>query len=351
MPTNAGMKVPPPKSWEEFQEITLSALRQRWHTSNLHPNGRSGQTQHGVDIFGDDDLGRAVGIQCKNTETITIAQIKKECDEAEGFTPKLAAFYIATSVRRDATIQSQVRIESGERLGRGSFPVGILFWEDLIVDLASNTAEFHKHYPQLSLDLPGSSGYRLLCIFDFAYFGTGLKKTVDLIFGEFGFMAQENPFQINSLVASLEAASRPLMTSERHGQFVDLGVKLVSSCHAADWTQVENLLVQMQGLVDSVEYDLRGREAAAFRCGFLISRWANSDWSKGTAISGTLETEIEAALTALLPGESVLAKAREFFAKSRSDDSILTTALPHDLFNEVRRVLTRENMASAGTSS
>ncbi|MGH7297643.1 MAG: hypothetical protein ACRELB_22085 [Polyangiaceae bacterium] len=65
MPTYASAVVPPPKSWEEFQDITLSALRVRWRTTDLQHNGRQGQPQAGVDIHGRDDRGRRAGVQCK----------------------------------------------------------------------------------------------------------------------------------------------------------------------------------------------------------------------------------------------------------------------------------------------
>ena len=80
----------------------------------------------------------------------------------------------------------------------------------------------------------------------------------------------------------------------------------------------------------------------------LISRWGTADWSEG--ISAELEEEIQAALTALLPGSGVLGKAQEFFAKSRTDHSIMTIGLPHELFNEVRRVLIHESMSMTGTT-
>jgi hypothetical protein len=61
MPTLAHMHVPRPKGWDEFQDITLTSLKLRWRSPNLTQNGRSGQPQAGVDIYGPDDLGRFVG--------------------------------------------------------------------------------------------------------------------------------------------------------------------------------------------------------------------------------------------------------------------------------------------------
>jgi hypothetical protein len=45
MPTLSNMVVPPPKSWDEFQDIALSALKLGWRTANLQQNGRQFRPQ------------------------------------------------------------------------------------------------------------------------------------------------------------------------------------------------------------------------------------------------------------------------------------------------------------------
>ena len=67
MPTLSNMQDPPPKDWSEFESITLSSLKIKWKSPNLTKHGRQGQAQAGVDIYGEDDLGRFVGVQCKLT--------------------------------------------------------------------------------------------------------------------------------------------------------------------------------------------------------------------------------------------------------------------------------------------
>jgi hypothetical protein len=59
------MNLPTPKSWDEFEEITLDSLKIRWSGSNLFRYGRQGQPQNGVDIYGNINLNEYVGIQCK----------------------------------------------------------------------------------------------------------------------------------------------------------------------------------------------------------------------------------------------------------------------------------------------
>jgi len=144
-----------PKSWDEFEEIARSSLKIKWNSPNLVRNGRQGQSQDGVDIFGEDECGRLVGVQCKlTTKPISIGIINQEIKNAEGFKPELSSLYIATTADRDAKIQRDVRLISRERVNNGLFPVGILFWDDLTQELIKDEAELSKHYPQLALNKP-----------------------------------------------------------------------------------------------------------------------------------------------------------------------------------------------------
>ena len=151
MPTIASSIIPPPKSWEEFEEITLSATKLRWSSQAFFGNGRRGQRQDGVDIFGMIPDGRHVGVQCKNTISgLDELVIIKEIGNAESFEPILASLYIATTAPRDALLQKSIRKISADRIGDGKFSVDLLFWEDLAADLATDQQIFFKHYPQFS---------------------------------------------------------------------------------------------------------------------------------------------------------------------------------------------------------
>jgi hypothetical protein len=94
MPTIA--YVPTPKSWDEFEDITLAAAKLRWNSSDFYRNGRPGQKQDGVDIWGRDDGNRHIGVQCKNTvDGISLSTVNDEIANAGTFTPKLDRLYIA----------------------------------------------------------------------------------------------------------------------------------------------------------------------------------------------------------------------------------------------------------------
>ena len=83
MPTLSNSHLPKPKSWDEFEDITLDALRFRWNSPDLTRHGRQGQKQDGVDIYGMDSFGQQIGVQCKNTiSKITPQLIDSEISNA-----------------------------------------------------------------------------------------------------------------------------------------------------------------------------------------------------------------------------------------------------------------------------
>jgi hypothetical protein len=149
MPTIASSVVPPPKSWDEFEDITLAAAKLRWNSADFQRHGRTGQKQDGVDVFGHDDDDRHIGIQCKNTiDGISLDVIQKEIANAEVFEPPLDRLYIATTAKRDAPLQKEVRLLSAARRRDSKFRVAILFWDDVCQDLATDDDVFFAHYPQ-----------------------------------------------------------------------------------------------------------------------------------------------------------------------------------------------------------
>lgn len=164
MPTIANSNIPTPKSWDEFEDIVLSAAKIRWRSPNFYRNGRQGQRQDGVDIFGSDANAQSIGLQCKNTVNgLSEAVIKKEILNAGSFEPPLKALYIATTAPRDASLQEAVRNISKTRIDADMFSVHLLFWDDICNDLARDEVIFFKHYPQFTprKDLPKEHDQRL----------------------------------------------------------------------------------------------------------------------------------------------------------------------------------------------
>lgn len=151
MPTLASSNIPAPKSWDEFEDIALSAAKLRWRSTNFFRHGRTGQRQDGVDIFGTPDDGRLRGLQGKNTiGGLNEATVKKEVAAAESFQPAIEELYIVTTAKRDAVLQRALRKISEKRSKDGKFTVSILFWDDIVQDLTTDLSVFRKHYPELA---------------------------------------------------------------------------------------------------------------------------------------------------------------------------------------------------------
>jgi hypothetical protein len=343
MPTLANSRIPRPKEWSEFQDITLSALKIRWNSPSLQQNGRSGQAQAGVDIFGPDNLGRAVGVQCKSTtDELELRDIETEIEKAETFEPSLTAFFVATAGDRDVKIQTELRVLSEKRLVQARFPVGILFWEDLMEDLTKDIEALEKHYPDLFRSDDKRSTLDLLSILDVAYLGSNIQDTIGLVFGEVGQLLQENPFQIDVHFRTIAACSRTLMAADEYETFERLCLFTAAACHQGRWSDVQGFVLRIEGAVNALEYKFSGRFLAAFTLGKLFSRW-NTLGSPEKPLKGLARnlSEVAKALTGdtILAGE--LANLVENYNENRS---ISVVGIPHDAYNLVRRVLHREKM-------
>ena len=150
MPTYSNLRIAPPKSWDEFEAIVCSAAKNRWRTPDFTLHGRQGQPQDGVDVYGNNDRGMKVGLQCKNTWSgLSLEKIRSEVAKAESFTPRLSHFYVATTAETDEKLQKEVRDLSEQRTKAGNFGVSILFWSDVWSDLCLEETRLFQHYPQL----------------------------------------------------------------------------------------------------------------------------------------------------------------------------------------------------------
>ncbi|MCX5734998.1 MAG: hypothetical protein NTW68_11820 [candidate division NC10 bacterium] len=145
MPAPSTAKWPRPKSEDEWEDMVLDAMRLRWRDPNAERNGRRGQRQNGVDVFG--RIGASwVAAQAKNTDTLSEADAKAEISKAEGFQPPLLDFYLVICGPRDATFQEFIRLLSAEQVSRGSFRVHVLFFDDVCQELAGSAALVQKYW-------------------------------------------------------------------------------------------------------------------------------------------------------------------------------------------------------------
>lgn len=132
-------QIQPPAYWQDFEDLCHKLWRDIWGDFNTQKNGRQGQKQNGVDIYGIPTYkGKYCGIQCKGKDInynsqLTIKEIEEESKKAENFKPNISDFTIATTSPRDAYLQEKVRDmnSKNERL----FPINIWSWDDISDEL------------------------------------------------------------------------------------------------------------------------------------------------------------------------------------------------------------------------
>ena len=151
MPQNC--ELPPPKNWQEFELLCWDLWRAIWRDPNTSQNGRQGQLQDGVDIFGRPNRGELwAGVQCKvrassPNRRLTEADLREEIEKAKGFEPQLSEFILATTGAKDATLEQAARKITEEHTQQGLFSVNIFGWQDIVNRLADHPSVLKKYYP------------------------------------------------------------------------------------------------------------------------------------------------------------------------------------------------------------
>jgi hypothetical protein len=109
----------PPLYWQQFEELAVGMLREVYDAPDAQGYGRPGQAQNGVDVYGKSRHGM-IGIQCKRLSDVDEkgnpypgGPISRSflCDaaaESLAFRPKLKIWILATTARRDTSVQGYV---------------------------------------------------------------------------------------------------------------------------------------------------------------------------------------------------------------------------------------------------
>jgi hypothetical protein len=129
----------PPNDSTAFESLCLDLWREIWNDPNAQKNGRSGQPQAGVDVFGQHQ-GKWVGVQCKQKDgllwsKVTVKELEAEVIAAKQFNPPLAEFILATTGPRDAKVQTRAREFTDEHKQQGLFSVVAWAWDDIWPEL------------------------------------------------------------------------------------------------------------------------------------------------------------------------------------------------------------------------
>ncbi len=156
-------QLPKPKNWEDFESICHELWRSIWGDINAQKNGRQGQSQHGVDIYGHPSYSKGIhAVQCKgkddNYDTeVTIEEINAECDKAKDFIPPISDYVLATTKKKDVKLQTHcLKLTSDHKY---SFPVSIWSWDDIEPEIQARPEILKHHYDSIMEITPPSNDY------------------------------------------------------------------------------------------------------------------------------------------------------------------------------------------------
>lgn len=161
MPTRFNTNYPRLKDDDEFESLLCDLCTELWGVPGARRNGRNGQEQWGIDIFGQPAWleGSYFGVQCKlrpSQKQLTKTEIEAEVKAARGFPHRLEKLIVATDTPRDNRLQILVEGISERETERGGFEVEIWFWPDIQRLIATYPRVSVKYYHDLLLSVTNS---------------------------------------------------------------------------------------------------------------------------------------------------------------------------------------------------
>lgn len=150
-----GLKIPPITDWKKFELL----CRDLWKNEpnkfeHVDINGRKGQKQYGVDIYGRYiESGSWLGLSCKvRKDVLEESVIRSDVKKAQNFTTKLSEYCFVTTVSADTQIQKVIREINDSNVY--DFSIDIIFWEAIIEKLqeSRNHDILFRYYHDLFID-------------------------------------------------------------------------------------------------------------------------------------------------------------------------------------------------------
>lgn len=150
-----------PKEWATFEDLCHALFKRVWKDPLAQKNGRRGQKQHGVDVFGSLEGARSSyhGVQCKGKDAnygskADWSEVLEEISKAEKFSPALDHWVFATTAPVDAELQKSAREISLNRSAKRLFTVDVLGWEEILALMADAPEVIAEFYPEHADHLP-----------------------------------------------------------------------------------------------------------------------------------------------------------------------------------------------------
>lgn len=154
----AATSISPPKDWQAFERKSRLLFELSLGDPHTQNNGRTGQPQHGVDIFGrrGGAAGHYVGVQCKGKDTaygraVTERELRNEVKKSAGFVPAIREFILITTAPDDAKIQETARILEGEVRSSGrDLSISVWGWDRLQQEIGRYPRAIREFHPDAS---------------------------------------------------------------------------------------------------------------------------------------------------------------------------------------------------------
>lgn len=135
--------------------------RDIWSDPNAQLNGRKGQPQHGVDVFGHPIYqANYAGVQCKDKDSrlgseLTAGELDEECTKATQFIPPIESFSMATTAARDGALQEYARRLTESQ----SYPFGVSVWswDDIAEEVSYRPTILQAYYPTFQASVQDAS--------------------------------------------------------------------------------------------------------------------------------------------------------------------------------------------------
>ncbi|TCM51122.1 GreA/GreB family transcription elongation factor [Rhizobium sp. PP-F2F-G48] len=158
----AATQIPKPADEQAFERASVVLWRGLLNDPSVQRNGRRGQRQNGVDLFGlrDGNVDWHVGIQCKlksEGHVLSEDEVRAEIKKALTFKPPLSEYYVITTAPDDVAMQELARRITRELAAVGT-PMRVFVWgwntlEERISEDAAARKAFDPTYTLFSEEI------------------------------------------------------------------------------------------------------------------------------------------------------------------------------------------------------
>jgi len=148
--------LPPPENWQDFEALTRLLFECIYESPEFQQNGRQGQAQNGVDVYGPSNKpGEFIGVQCKGKDSnfgasVSEKELREEVKKSEGFEPAINKFFLVTTAQHDQGIQEIARKLTEEYAQENKeISIHVLGWQDLTLRIRENEKVLKAYYSEL----------------------------------------------------------------------------------------------------------------------------------------------------------------------------------------------------------